>query len=51
MLTLQVDLKTFQVTFKADAGPLGLKSRRIEERALGLVWVVEQKNPEKKATN
>ena len=51
VLTLRIDLRTFQVKIAAGAGPLGLRSRRIEERALGLLWVVEQKDPAKKAAN
>jgi hypothetical protein len=42
VLTLNIDLDDFEATLDAAAGPLSLKSKRIEEHALGLVWVVEQ---------
>lgn len=42
VLALTLDMKTLEASIKAESGDVALKSRRIEERALGLVWVVEQ---------
>jgi hypothetical protein len=50
-LKLALQLRTFEVKIDAAAGPLSLKSRRIEERALGLVWVVEQRDPDDRKIN
>ncbi|NTE57480.1 hypothetical protein G6M78_20675 [Agrobacterium tumefaciens] len=44
VLALTLDMKTLEASINAKSGDVGLKSRRIEERALGLVWVVEQVN-------
>lgn len=41
-LNLTVDLMTLRVELDAELGTFKLKSKRIEERALGLVWVIEQ---------
>lgn len=45
---LVLNLDTFEVSFKGDAPSVfKLKSKRIQERALGLTWVIEQTDVEK----
>jgi hypothetical protein len=41
-LVATLDLNTFEATLQTTGGALGINSKRIEERALGLTWVVEQ---------
>ncbi len=49
-LTISFNLDTFEIELGAsDTFPL--KSRRIEEKALGLTWVVEQRRDEDRKTN
>jgi len=48
-LGVELDLKTFEVKFTtATDGVFDLKSKRIEERALGLIWVIEPVDPDNK---
>lgn len=49
-LELSLFLKDMAVRLKG-GNSFGLKSRRIEENALGLTWVVEQKNPDDRKNN
>ena len=50
-LALTLDMKTLEAQLGAKSGDIGLKSRRIEERALGLVWVVEQLDEKDRAAD
>ncbi|WP_152536187.1 hypothetical protein [Mesorhizobium loti] len=50
-LALTLDMKTLEAQLDAKSGDIGLKSRRIEERALGLVWVVEQLDEKDRAAD
>jgi hypothetical protein len=49
-LGLKLDIDTFEVSFEgSDVFPL--RSRRIEEQALGLTWIVEQENSDERKAN
>ena len=49
-LGLKLNLDTFEVSFEGgDVFPL--RSRRIEEHALGLTWIVEQENEDERKAN
>lgn len=49
-LGISLDLDTLRVKFEHDKS-FGLASTRIEEEALGLTWVIEQADPEKRKAN
>ncbi|MBY5871331.1 hypothetical protein HFN53_04760 [Rhizobium leguminosarum] len=51
VLALALDMKTLEASIKAESGNVGLKSKRIEERALGLVWVIEQVDEKARAAD
>lgn len=50
-LTLTMNLTNLQVSLGANMQKIAIKSRRIEQRALGLNWVIEQKDAEKRKTD
>ena len=51
-LHLKLNLETLQFDLGVDDNiPIHIKSRRIEQQALGLVWVIEQVDPDERATN
>src|SRR6185503_1995016 len=50
-LGVEFNLDTFEVSLTNTSGVFGLMSKRIEERALGLTWVVEQVDAKDREAN
>lgn len=50
-LSLSLNLETFELGFDSETPTAEINSRRIEETALGLTWIVEQVDEEKRKAN